>query len=272
MFGIDDAALAMILSGAISTAGQIYTNNKNRDYQREANALNWEIAKQNNATQIEMANTAHQREVRDLRAAHLNPILSAGGSGATVPQLHAPNVEPVHVDNAFNGLANSAKGVSRFLSQEYKNQLLAQEADRKLTQAQAELSRTSDTLQSREIDRMVMEMQERAETRPLRMSNVRKEAENDFLRSHLESKAMEFEYGIKPRYNQVGDLVGVNPVDWEKYANAVHLAGEGLRSDLKVRANSNWRANLSSFVPFTSPAAINSGTSSARTLQKMIRK
>ena len=54
-------------------------------FAREQMKFNAEQAALDRAWQENMSNTAHQREVKDLLAAGLNPILSTGGNGASTP-------------------------------------------------------------------------------------------------------------------------------------------------------------------------------------------
>lgn len=67
--------------------------------QQEANQRNDEQARRQMGFQQYNADTVHQREVADLKAAGLNPILSGtGGSGAPAPQGASATMNPPQIN------------------------------------------------------------------------------------------------------------------------------------------------------------------------------
>ena len=74
-----DTVSSLVGSGA---KGLLGIADKSLDYYYDKKAF---------ARQLAAENTAHQREVKDLRAAGLNPILSAHGQGAGTPNFDTPS-------------------------------------------------------------------------------------------------------------------------------------------------------------------------------------
>lgn len=120
------------LPAVIGAAGQVLGGLIGHSGQSAANRANIQIAREQMSFQERMSGSAHQREVADLKAAGLNPMLSGmKGSGASTPPGASAHVESDKVQ-----VANSASSVVRTFAELME----MQETTRKI-EAEADLTR-----------------------------------------------------------------------------------------------------------------------------------
>lgn len=149
--------MAAIQGSNMMMAAAREANETNIKLAQDAQRFNAAQAQKQMDFQERMSNTAHQREMQDLIAAGLNPILTAtGGNGASSPGGTSANavmaqVDPTIKSNPYENIASSTYSARKFKEIE-KKQMNLSEKQYQLSMAELEIAQKQLQLQGISLD------------------------------------------------------------------------------------------------------------------------
>ena len=142
LFGLDDAVVGGIIGVAGDLFGASMTNSATAD-------MNRSIQERNIAWEKEQLQNKHQWEVADLKAAGLNPILSAqSGSSAVSAGTPSGQGAAVNISKSLEAIANSALAKKEMELKDYTAQSDRIRAEADMLRAKNDEARTPSAIES----------------------------------------------------------------------------------------------------------------------------